>query len=75
MRHPTLPRPPFADMAQWGAAILVIAAGWGAGRGLAVGMDTAHCAATGFAVSGSIMLAVTLREHVQSLRSARGYGR
>ena len=71
-RSPSLPRPPFAELAQWGAAVLVIASGWGAGRGLAVGMDTIHCAATGFAVSGSIFLAVTLRERVQSLRSARG---
>ncbi len=70
--HRLLPRLPAADLAQWGAAVLVIAAGWGAGRGLAVGMDTAHCAAAGFAVSGSIFLAVTLRERVQSLRSARG---
>ncbi len=68
----SLPRPAAADVAQWGAAALVIAAGWGAGRGLAVGMDTAHCAAAGFAVSGSIFLAVTLRERVRSLRSARG---
>ena len=72
MRRPTLPRLPFADMAQWSAAALVIAAGWAAGRGLAVGMDTAHCAAAGFAVSGSIFLAVTLRNDVRSLRSARG---
>ena len=71
-RSTSLPRPPFADMAQWGAAVLVIASGWGAGRGLAVGMDIAHCAAAGFAVSGSIFLAVALRERAQSLRAVRG---
>lgn len=71
-RLPALPRPPVADVAQWSAAALVIASGWAAGRGLAVGMDTVHCAAAGFAVSGSIFLAVTLRDEVRSMRSARG---
>lgn len=73
MRRPTLfGRLPLADMAQWSAAALVVAAGWGAGRGLATGMDTPHCAAAGFAVSGSIFLAVALRDRLLSVRSARG---
>lgn len=57
-----LSRVPLKDAASWGAGALVIAAGWAAGRGLAVGMDVVHCAATGFAVSGSIFLAVALRD-------------
>ena len=63
MRRPTLPsRAAIAEAAPWAAGLLVIASGWAAGRGLAVGMDTSHCAAAGFAVSGSIFLALALRE-------------
>ena len=62
MRRPTLRSLPALDVAQWTSAAMVVAAGWGAGRGLAAGMDTAHCAAAGFAVSGSIFLAILLRE-------------
>lgn len=61
-RRPTLPTSAaLAEAAAWAAGVLVIVAGWAAGRGVAVGMDTAHCAAAGFAVSGSIFLAVAMR--------------
>lgn len=56
------PRPSLDDAARWGAGLLVIVAGWAAGRGVAQGMDLLHSAAAGFAVSGSIFLAVALRE-------------
>ncbi len=55
-----LPSP--AEAARWGAGLLVVTAGWAAGRGVANGMDLAHAAAAGFAVSGSIFLAVMLRQ-------------
>ncbi len=56
------PRLPSLDVAtRWTSAALVVASGWAAGRGLAAGMDTAHAAAAGFALSGSIFLAVALR--------------
>ena len=53
--------PPLSDVARWGAGLLVLTAGWAAGRGVALGMDVAHAAASGFAVSGSIFLAVMVR--------------
>lgn len=53
--------PSAVDLARWGSALLVIAAGWAAGRGLAADMDTLHAAASGFALTGSIFLAVAVR--------------
>lgn len=55
-RLPSLP-----EAARWGAGLLVVSAGWAAGRGVALGMDLAHAATAGFAVSGSIFLALMLR--------------
>lgn len=54
--------PSLADAARWGAGLLVLTAGWAAGRGVAQGMDLVHAAAAGFAVSGSIFLAVMVRQ-------------
>lgn len=62
-----LPSP--GDVARWGSALMVIAAGWAAGRGLAVEMDTLHAAASGFALSGSIFLAVAVRGGTEALGS------
>ena len=53
--------PSLAEASRWGAGILVVTAGWAAGRGVAHGMDLGHAAAAGFAVSGSIFLALLLR--------------
>ena len=63
-RLPSLP-----EAARWSAGLLVVTAGWAAGRGVAQGMDLAHAAAAGFAVSGSIFLAVMLRQGAEPLRS------
>ncbi len=60
--------PSFEDAARWGTWLLVMGAGWGAGRGLAVGMDTVHAAASGFALSGSIVLALAVRGPLPALR-------
>lgn len=60
--------PSFEDAARWGSAVLVVGSGWAAGRGLAVGMDMAHAAAAGFALSGSIFLAIAVRGAVPELR-------
>lgn len=68
---PALAPSSLAEVAAWGSGLLVLAAGWAAGRGVAAGMDTPHCAAAGFAVSGSIFLAVALRER----RGAPAQGR
>ena len=50
------------DAVRWGSATLVVAAGWAAGRGLASGMDSLHAATAGFALAGSIFLAVAVRD-------------
>lgn len=63
--RPILPAPRAAGLGV--AGLLVIASGWTAGHGLAVGMDLAHSAATGFALAGSISLAVALRGHAVEL--------
>ncbi len=64
--------PSLSDSARWGAGLLVMAAGWAAGRGVAQGMDLAHAATAGFAVSGSIFLAVLVRQdHVAVSSGAR----
>ena len=66
---PMTPRlPSLDDSARWGSAALVMAAGWAAGRGLAVGMDTLHAATCGFALSGSIFLALAVRGPLPALR-------
>ena len=52
--------PSLNDAAKWASAVLVLGSGWAAGRGLAVGLDTAHAATAGFALSGSIFLAIIL---------------
>lgn len=62
--------PSFAESARWGAGLLVVTAGWAAGRGVAQGMDLLHAAAAGFSVSGSIFLAVAARD-ARSLLAAR----
>ena len=62
--------PPMAEAFRWGSAVLVVAAGWAAGHGLAAGMDTLHSAAAGFALSGSIFLAVAVRDLPAPVRSA-----
>lgn len=60
--------PSLDDAARWGTWLLVMGAGWAAGRGLAVGMDTIGAAASGFALSGSIVLALAVRGPLPSLR-------
>lgn len=60
--------PSFDDAARWGTCLLVMGAGWAAGRGLAVGMDTVHAATAGFALSGSIFLALAVRGPLPALR-------
>ena len=60
--------PSLDDAARWGTWMLVMGAGWAAGRGLAVGMDTVHAAASGFALSGSITLALAVRGPLPILR-------
>ena len=60
--------PSFDDAARWGTWLLVMGAGWAAGRGLALGMDTAHAATAGFALSGSIVLALAVRGPLPVLR-------
>ena len=64
--------PSLAEAPHWGAGLLVVTAGWAAGRGVAEGMDLLHAAAAGFAVSGSIFLAVMLRGGEAPLRSRAG---
>ena len=65
-------RLPSSDtVVEWGSAALVIVSGWAAGRGLAAGMDTVHCAAAGFAVSGSIFLALMTRGRLPVLSRSR----
>ncbi len=64
--------PSLAEASRWGAGLLVVTAGWAAGRGVANGMDLAHAAAAGFAVSGSIFLAVMIRQAEAPLGSRAG---
>ena len=63
-------RLPSLDVAaRLGAGLMVVTAGWAAGRGVAQGMDLAHSAAAGFAVSGSICLAILVRRGLTPARS------
>ena len=64
--------PTRAELVRWGSPMLVIVAGWAAGRGLAVGMDTLHAASAGFALTGSIFLAVAVRDEAETARSTAG---